>query len=135
MVEKELSDRFKRIFKMKNVRFSMPGNDFEQECIFIDVQKSICRAAYSEKKTSYRVTGQCFIHAEQGKMPIGFLAKSIAEANFCDTKDLMFFNIETSKPAFANIDERSFGFVFLFVEQYDPDQGQLTSVVTDLNTI
>lgn len=131
MFEPILEEKLKRIFGMKTIRFTAPTSDqdaVEQETLFVDIQQSVNNVSPALKRQVSRVTGQILVHANVGKLPFGFFSQRIAQADVNDTKDLFFFNMERSKPAFQSIDERGLNFVFLFNGQYDPNQGSLTSL-------
>jgi len=124
--ESELKRRFQEIFRMKNTTFDMPGESQEQETLFIQVQES--NPKISPKKEIYFVKGTGIVFAEVEKMPAGYLAKAIQKAPHELTKDFSFHKVDQSQETFRNIVRRSFDFVFLYSRQYDPNQGELTSV-------
>lgn len=135
MFRKDLERRLKAIFGFKKVTFSSPADDsaigtFEQDCAFIEISDCKSSARFGSAKAKVECTMRTF--TQDDKMPYGFLTKRIQQADADLTAPLFFYDIDTnvaSSPArIQNIHERRTRFVFLYSEQYDPDQGEMTSI-------
>jgi hypothetical protein len=128
MFEKELAEKFKRIFDFKKVRYDAASDSQEQECLFIDIQKS--QNQVKDGKFVGKVTGKISVWANSEKLPYGYFSKRIAEADKADTKDLFFYELEQNAGTMGNIVERTSGFIYLFDMQFDPNVGEITSLET-----
>ncbi len=129
MFEASLKTKLMSIFDLPKASYSMPGESQEQDCIFIDVQKST--ASIKDGEAFYKVTGKCLVTAPHESIPFGFFLKKIKLADIDDTKDLFFYDIEESVKLYANIVTRSFSFVYFYSVELDPDNGSITSVTFD----
>ena len=129
-LERELSDKLKRIFKVKKVSFDEPGEAAEQECLFINIERSINSARDGIFKA--RVEGSCVVFGTNQKLPVGYFNRCLQESPTADTKDLFCFDFETNTKRFKDKVQRGFSFVYFFSTQYDPEQGTLDEV--DFNT-
>jgi hypothetical protein len=128
MFEKDLKAKMQTIFGLKKVSFDRPSPDaLEQECLFIDVSNARNRVSGGEAWS--RVEGQCKVFVNGEKLPFGFFTKKIRMAAADLTQDLFFYNIEDQTKIYGNIVERRFDFVYFWKGAYDPDQGELTSIV------
>lgn len=131
MFRKELHTVMHKIFGLEKTTYSAPSDAFEQDTLFIEVQDVQSNAG--EGKASCKVTGAVVIFSQGNKLPYGFFNKKIQQAKPEYKKDLFFFDIDTdavNSPArIQNIHERRCSFIYLYKEQYDPNQGELTSVV------
>jgi len=127
--EKDLGDKFKRIFDLPKVTFDQPGQSEEQGCLFVDIDKS--RHRVKDGRVIGRVEGTAYVYDTGGKLPFAYFSKQIAKADAADTKDLFFFDMETNEKGFLNVVKRGFGFVYLFNSQYDPEIGTITSIEFD----
>ncbi len=133
MFRKELQSKFERIFGMKST-FDQPSigptGTFEQETIFIQVDEPNFRTG--QGIATAKVTGSFAVFAQMDKMPFGYFNRRIEKADPSLTKDLFFYDIDlnpASSPArIQNITERRVRFVYLYQAQYDPDQGEITSL-------
>lgn len=134
MFEKELADKFQRIFGVKKVTYDTPELKAdavrEQECLFIEIEDSTNQIKDGRAKAM--VTGNAIMVARSEKLPFGFFSKSIKQADPVLTKDLFFFDIEKNVPRFRDIVQRGFSFVYFFDSQYDPAVGTITSVTTTI---
>lgn len=128
MIEKALKDKLKRIFDLKKASFDVPGESQEQDCLFIQIDTA--RNTVKDGSLISRVTGKVRIFANSEKLPIGFFAQKIANAEPEDTKELFFFEIEESSGTFQNLVERSASFVFLFSGQLAQPTGSIESIET-----
>jgi hypothetical protein len=128
MFRNELKEKLKSIFGFSKVTFDAPGESYEQDTLFIEVQKSLSRA--TEGRAFSRVTGQIVVYSQNNKLPYGFFHKRLGQVDKELTKEFFFFDFDVdvaNSPArLQNINERRTSFVFLFSTQYDPAQGQLT---------
>ena len=124
-VESRLTELFKKIFDFKDVSFDAPGDNREQEKLFIEVE--LCRTKVVDKREIARVQGKATVFANAGKLPLGYFSKCI-DAHPAETKDLFFFEIEDNTRMYENIVQRGFSFVYLFDSQYDPDLGIINEV-------
>lgn len=125
-VEKALSDKLKKIFKVKKVSFDDPGEAGEQECLFISVEK--CNNSARDKVFKARVEGQCMMFGTNQKLPLGYFSKCLQEAEYADTKDLFCYDFESNTKRFKDKVQRGFSFVYFFSGQYDPDKGTLNQI-------
>lgn len=110
--------------------FNAPSEKFEQDTGFIEINE--CKTRASEGVVRAQVTGSITIFTQDDKMPYGFFIKKISQANPETKKPIYFFDIDqniVSSPAREqNKSERRTGFLFLYSAQYDPNQGELTSL-------
>lgn len=126
MFEKELEDKFKKIFGLSKVTYDSPGESFEQGCLFVDIDNS--KNTIKDGKAVAMVTGNAVIYGQSAKIPFGFFSKAIRNAEVELVKDLFFFDIETNTQRMRDIVQRGFSFVYFFRGQYDPDIGTITSI-------
>lgn len=125
-VEKELSEKLKKIFKVKKVSFDDPGPAGEQECLFIAVEKSTNSARDGVFKAM--VQGTCLIFGTNLKLPFGYISKCLQEADSEDTVGLHCYDLETNTRQFKDKVQRGFSFVYFFSSQYDPEKGTLEEI-------
>ncbi len=129
MFEQELSEKLKRIFDLKKVRFDQPAHDIqEQECLFVAIQSS--KNQVSEARFKGIATGKISVWGNNEKLPYGYFSKHIVEANKDDTKNLFFYDLEENAGTIGNIAERTISFKYLFDIQYNPNIGEITSLET-----
>ncbi len=130
MFRADLSARLHRIFELSRVTFDAPSDAYEQDVLFIEIQDAETRTA--QGKAIAKVSGSIVMYSQRDKLPYGFFIKKIAHAEASDTKPFYFYDTDTdalNSPArLINISERRCRFIFLYDEQYDPNQGQLTSI-------
>jgi hypothetical protein len=126
MFEKHLTESLKRIFDLKKVTLSAPGESPEHECLFVDVETS--RVKLSGGRAKVRATGRARLFGNADRMPLGFFQSQIEGSLNDDLKSFFFYDLEENASLFQNIAERSLSFVYFFDGQYDPDQGSLTSL-------
>lgn len=126
MFEQALSDKFRRIFLVEKVTYDLPSDVEEQECLFVEVES--CRSSIKDSRALARVTGSAFIFGNTEKLPYGFFAKKIKEAELDDVRNIFFFEIEDNGNRYRNIARRAFSFIYFFDSEYDPDQGELTAI-------
>lgn len=126
MFEKELKRRLEQIFGIPKVSFDLPGESLEQGVLFIDV--SDARSCVKHERETAKVTGSIVIYSQADRLPFGFFSKKINQASAELTQGLFFFNMDENTKTQVNLVERRCGFVFLYSGEYDPDNGELTSV-------
>lgn len=130
MFRKEMGEKLKEIFGVKKVTFDQPGESYEQDTLFVEIEECLTRASHG--RATAKVTGSVVIFSERDKLPYGFFAKRIAQAPGAATRDFFFFDTDVdalNSPArLQNISERRSRFVYLYSAQYDPNNGQITSV-------
>lgn len=126
MFEKELADKFQKIFGVKKVTYDTPGESREQECLWVEIENS--KNSIKDGRAKAMVTGNVVMFGSNSKMPFGFFSKAIKQADTSLTKDLFFFDIESNTQRFRDIVQRGFSFVYFFDSQYDPAIGSITSV-------
>ena len=130
MFKKKLQSHLENIFGIKKVSFNEPGDTFEKDTLFVQVVKSTSRV--TEGYVYAKVEGVLIVFSQLEKYPYGFMNKKIQSANREETKDLFFYDIDVenlgSEARLMNLCERRTGFLFLFKDQYDPNQGSLTSL-------
>lgn len=133
MFEKELADKFKAIFKCKDVTYDEPGIKpdaaREQEVLFVEVENP--KFTFKDGGVRAMVTGKAVMYGRNDALTFGYFAKGIAEAPASLTKDLFFKDMEGNARRFRDIVERGFSFTYFFNSQYDPAIGTITSV--DIN--
>lgn len=126
MFEKDLEDKFKRIFGVNKVTLDLPSDSQEQDTLFIEVEEAV--NTIKDGRARARITGNATIFGMALKVPFGFFSKAIAEADHDDVKDLFFFDFEKNTRRFRNIVQRQVSFIYFFDSQYDPEDGSITSV-------
>lgn len=129
MFEKELSDKMKAIFDVKEVTYDTPGDSREQDILWIEIENP--KFNFSDKKAKAMVTGKGTMFGRNDALTYGFFSQAIAKAPNALTKDLFFSDFETNSNRFRDIVERGFSFTYFFNSQFDPAVGNMTSV--DIN--
>jgi hypothetical protein len=124
--EKELADKFKKIFEVTKVTYDQPSDLKEQECIFIEIED--CKNSIKDGRALAKVTGNGIMFGNGDKLPFGFFSKAIKKAEPALKDDLFFFDIESNTKFYRNIVQRGFSFVYFFNSQYDPEIGSIESV-------
>lgn len=127
----DLKSRFENIFGFRKVTFDAPNPETnEQDTLFIEIQEA--RTIARKGSANCKVTGYIVVYSQYDKLPFGFFAKKIAQAAPELTRELFFFdvdlNVEKNRGMTQNLVERRTRFVFLFQEQYDPNQGTMTGL-------
>ena len=133
MFKKEMQEKLKAIFGVSKVTFDEPGDSFEQDCIFVEIEK--CVSSTGEGLATSKVSGNIVMFSEHGKLPFGFFNKRIQQSDSVHTAPFFFFDMDVetqnSQARFVNVAERRVSFVYLYSGQYDPNQGEMTSVVIE----
>lgn len=137
MFKADLARRLKLIFGVSKVTFNAPDMDApEQDCIFVEVVEAVCRmSGKDDGLQTAKVTGNIIMFSQAEKLPYGFFAKRVEQANFGLTKNFFFekeIDVLNSPARLINISERRITFLFLYDAQYDPNRGELTSLETEL---
>lgn len=129
MFRKDLKRRLEAIFDFKKSTFNAPSESYEQDTLFISVQNAKC-SVKANREVAY-VNGVITVFSQGDRLPYGFFKKRLQSASGDLTKPLM-FEAETdddqSPARLQNIHERRVPFVFLYDAQFDPSQGELTSL-------
>lgn len=126
MFEKDLAEKFERIFGFDKVTFDQVSESKEQEGVFIQIQQA--KPTIKDGKQLSMVRGVVRVFAQNSKLPYGYFLKMIRNADAEDTKDLFFYDFESNAGYYQNLTERSLAFVYFFSGQYDPNLGTLTSI-------
>lgn len=126
MFEKELADKMKAIFAVKDVTYDAPGDSREQEKLFIEIEEPHFR--FTDKKARAMVTGKGTMFGRNDALTFGFFSQAIAKADNALTKDLIFRDFETNTNRFRDIVERGFSFTYFFSTQHDPAVGNMAGV-------
>lgn len=130
MFEKELADKLKAIFNVKDVSYDAPGDSREQDKLWIEIEEP--KFTFGSKKVKAIVTGRGSIFGKNEAITFGFISQAIEKADASLTKDLFFTDFETNTVRFRDIVERAFSFTYFFNSQFDPDVGTITSVTTSI---
>lgn len=135
MFRDEIAEKLRQIFGFRKTTFDAPSANsttgtFEQDTLFIEINEA--RSNAKNGKVTSRVDGMLTVFSQMNKMPFGYFNKKIEQADPDLTSKFFFFDIDlnpASSPArFQNISERRVRFIYLYSGQYDPDQGELTSL-------
>lgn len=139
MFEKDLLAKFERIFGVKKTTYDAPNYEApEQDCLFIEIAEArprMMNVGTEGKKQTCIVSGSAIIFSQAARLPYGFFAKRLEKAVLADKKNLAFFSeidVPNSPARMVNLHERRAPFTFLYDSQYDPAQGELTSMDTEL---
>jgi len=127
MFEESLKTKFDQIFGLKlPTTLDDVGESEEQDRLFLTV--SSCVPSIKDGYATERVEGEAFMYGSSEKLPFGFFAQAIRNADQDLKKDMFFYDLETNNKTENNIVRRSFRFVYFYNEQYDPRIGSITSV-------
>lgn len=125
MFEKKLKNKFEKIFGMR-ATYDLPSEGKEQERIFISIESSRNKVTHGSE--SAKVQGVISIFGNSDKLNFGYITKCINNADFKDTSDLFFYNIENNSRYYGNLVERRAGFIYLYKGDYDPNQGEIREI-------
>jgi hypothetical protein len=133
---KDLLDKLQQIFRMKKgVTLDASSDQFEQDTMFVEIFSANSKVQGTNEICC--VDGCLIVFSQDNKMPFGFIAKRIAKADKALTAPFMFTKVDediAESPArMQNIHERRTNFRFLYSAQYDPSQGNLTSLELELD--
>lgn len=136
MFKKDLLRRLEIIFDFAKTTFDAPSEEFEQDTLFIEI--AFARPRMSNKSgglETAKVVGSLIVYSQDNRLAYGTFSKRIEQAPPAIKRPFFFYDIDTddaSSPARErNIHERRLSFVFLYESQYDPDKGQLTTLVVN----
>lgn len=129
MLESDLRQKFKDIFGIENIKYSLPGESQEQECLFVNVES--IKTRFKDGFTNSMVQGSVTYYANSDKIQLGYFAKRVALASNELTKNFFFGDFESNSKTYGNIVERSFTFTYFFNSQFDPKIGTITSLDQD----
>ncbi len=131
MFKKDVERRLRSIFGFEKVTFSAPDKEVsEQYCLFVEIDSAKPRP-YGKDRICCRVVGKLIAFSQDERLPYGFFAKRIEQANPDDKKSFIFeteMDVADSASRYQNIHERHVNFIFLYDAQYDPDRGELTEI-------
>ncbi len=131
-----MSEKLRGIFGFRKTTYDAPAisastGTFEQDTLFIEINEATSRVTQSGKAFA-KVLGSLVVFSQMDKMPFGFFNKKIQQADPSLTGKFFFFDIDlnpANSPArIQNITERRLRFVYLYSGDYDPSQGELTSL-------
>lgn len=130
MFRRSLKDKLEKVFGFDKTTFDVPSDAFEQDTLFVEITN--CRSSVSQGRATAQAWGTLIVYTQNNKLPFGFFNKRIQLADPELTKHFFFYEIDqevlNSPARMMNITERRCGFMFLFEDQYDPNQGELTSL-------
>lgn len=130
MFKKSLQKKLESIFQFKKTTFDAPSDSFEQDTLFIEIDKATPRI--STGVAYCKAEGTLIVFSQANKLPFGYFNKAIERALPDDVRDLFFYEIDVDIAGSAsrtqNIHERRVKFIYLYKEQYDPNQGQLNTL-------
>jgi hypothetical protein len=133
MFKADLLSKFQRVFGVNKTTFDAPDYAApEQDSLFIEISDVKPRMSGKDGgRATCVVAGAAIIFSQSNRLPFGFFAKRVEQADIADTKNFIFereVDVANSPARVMNLHERRMGFTFLFDTQYDPDRGELTSV-------
>lgn len=130
MFKKSLHEKLERIFQFKKTTYDAPSDSFEQDTLFIEIEKATSRV--SEGVAYCRTDGTIIVYSQANKLPFGYFNKAIAKAIPEDVKDLFFYDtdvdVASSTARLQNIHERRTRFIYFYKEQYDPNKGTMNNL-------
>lgn len=130
MFRSDLKARLEKIFIFGKTTFDEPGDSLEQDTLFVTVTRSSSKT--HKGWATAKVEGYLTVFSRGDALPYGYFSKRIEQADPLLTNPFFFYEMETdiaSSPArMIDIHERRLSFIFLYEEQYDPRQGELTSL-------
>lgn len=138
-----MSEKLSKIFGLMKTTYAAPSvnsstGTFEQDVLFIEIVD--VKSSIRQGKATARVEGCLVVFSQVDKLPFGYFNKKIQQADPELTRKFLFFNIDSnpsnitspnptsSMTRFQNIMARRVSFFYLYSDQYDPDQGELTSL-------
>ena len=139
MFKADLKARMQRIFQLGKTTYNAPSMEApEQDTLFIDITEVRPRMANAGGgRQTAKVVGAVVVFSQAERTPFGFFSKRVEQADAADTANLFFqseVDIPNSPARIVNLHERRVPFVFLYVSQYDPSRGELTSITLSLET-
>ena len=126
-MEKILTSKLVKIFGIRKVTLSAPGDDKEQDVLFVSLERN--KSNISKGRISFRMEGVLSVFSQNEKLPMGFFHKKIDQARASDKKEFFFHSFdENNQYGIQNLCERKVSFTFVSSAQYDPDKGQITQL-------
>jgi hypothetical protein len=131
LVEKELKDKLQRIFDLKRASYDQPSLSdagvpvTEQQCLFIDVETP--KFTVKDGRAVGRISGRGMVLAPNDKLTFGYFALKLKKAKYADTKDFYFFELDQNAKVIGNVVSRTFGFIYFFNSELDPNIGNIDS--------
>lgn len=136
MFKRSLENNLKELFQFKKTTFDAPSDKFEQDTLFIEIND--VKPRITQGKAIAKVVGTLIVFSRANRFPYGLINKRIGQMDPELSKKLFFYDIDvdvaTSPARLQNIHERRTSFVYLYSDQYDPNQGDMTSLVIDQAT-
>lgn len=134
MFENSLEKDLKTIFNLSKVTFNLPGS-YEKNTGFIEIDRAVTKTSRVAKRAQARVYGRLVVFVSDEDMPYGFISKRIDKAP-ANIKARFFFtqteeNIPASEARLQNLYERHCNFIYFYREQFDPNQGELTTLILE----
>lgn len=96
MFKKSLQAKLERIFQFKKTTFDASSDSFEQDTLFIEIEKATPRI--SEGVAYCKAEGTLIVYSQANKLPFGYFNKALERADADDVRDLFFFDIDTDMP-------------------------------------
>lgn len=136
MFKKELRASLIRIFGIANTTFEEPDVEApEQDVLFVEITDAKTRP-YGPDRISAKVTGNLILFSQAARTPYGFFNKKIQQAKNEDRKKFIFgreIDVPDSPARIQDLHEKQVPFTFLYDAQYDPDQGEISSLDAQLS--
>ncbi len=133
MFRTEMKEKLREIFGLAKVSYDEPGESFEQDTLFIQIQE--CQSRTGQGRATAKVRGSLVVYSQNNKLAFGYFNKRLQNAKPELVKDFFFYDIDVdalNSPArLLNISERRASFVYLYSSQYDPNQGLLNELVIE----
>lgn len=133
MFKKEIQEKLEKIFGFGKTTYNAPSDAFEQDTLFVVIDSS--RSNAGQGNVNAKVEGTLTVFSKNDRFPYGFFNKRITKASPALTEKFFFYDIDVdvagSPARLIDISERRTKFVYWYSEQYDPNQGELTSVEFD----
>ena len=126
MFENELATKLKKIFDFDKVSYDIALDAREQETLFVDILKA--RPTIKDQKQLAMVEGKISVFANSQKLPFGYFAKKIAQAESTLTKDFHFYDFEENVNLYKNIARRDISFIYFFEGQYNTNDYKIEDI-------
>jgi hypothetical protein len=130
LFKKELQRKLEQIFQLQKTTFDTPSDSFEQDTLFIQISNT--KQRISDKQIHFRVSGNLTVYSRKSAFPFGFFNTKLDQVKDSALRKGFYLvngdNEIDSAASFVDVHERRTGFVFTYSAQYDPNQGQMTSL-------
>lgn len=131
-VEEILTSKLQKIFGIRKVTFCLPGEDREQDALFVHVNRN--RSSFAKNKMSFNISGEIKLFSQNEKVPYGFFNRKIEQAKKEDKDGFFFHGFDENDPyGPQNLSERKVSFTYLTTTQYDPDKGEINQLQLECN--